>query len=1123
MKNFVAGVAAVLSLGLLLDLPDTRAQSIQASRPASTNTTTQSRGIVAPVAIGKHVDLVSKQAELAAAHPGVRIGSWEGSTSIYGKAFGQGANPIAAAENFRTTQLPALLAGTGVSAADLKPYANFLPPDENTVPLMYQPDTGTYKFTAVYYTQERDGLEVFGTRMTLLTRNVRNHPLVLADFQVRDMGDFHVSDAQRAAATPDASLASARRALGPDANILNQPRLIVWAGVEDMQVAPALAFEIIGESGDGMLGNYQAKRFVTSAATGLILHEESMVHDVDVTGNVSGMATTGVGADICGGIAQMPMPYARVAIGSTQAYADIDGNFVIPNAGATPVVVDALVRGRYFRVQNTTSPGGGNSTLSQTVTPPGPADFVFNNPNDPNPAGQYKRAEVNAYIHANKIRDLVMSANPDFPSIKNEYEGAPPATGTFLANVNISSTCNAFYSSANQTINFYVSGGASNCTNSANATVVHHEYGHRIVNAAGSGQGQYGEGFGDTMGVLVTDQPCLGQGFSPSIETTPCSTGMASCSGCLRSADNTSQYQTTGCSSCGSAIHACGRLFSGCVWSVRNYLAVTHPSTYLDILRPIVINSALLHGNVSTITPQITIHFLTLDDDDADLGNGSPHYNQINSGFTDHNMPGPDLQAFTISATPNNLTVCAPADGVATINIGQVAGQTDPVTLSLNGVPAGATASFSVNPVTPPGTSVLTIGNTGGAATGPANVLVTGNVGNIAHSTNLALHISNAAPPVPSLSTPPNGATDVPVVPTLTWNAAVQAQTYLLQVATDAGFNNIVYSATVNGTSHALPVALNTLTYYRWRVQATNGCGTSSFSSVFTFRTMAVPAILVVDDDDNGPDARSYYTAALDAIGITYDIWDTGNTAQNEPTFSQMAPYKIIIWFSGDSWAGTTSPKAGPKAATDTDIQAWLDQGGCYFLCSQDYLYDRVGYSVTTPNPFMQNYLGMASTIGHDVAQTSATGQNLFAGFGPYTLTYPFTNYSDQVPAGPNALQAFVGNQGGSVVTRDGGTYRTSFWGFPLESIPSADARRDIMALILAWCGELFPPPVPCPGDVNGDEVVNVSDLLEVINAWGPCPTPPTPCPADIAPEGGDGAVNVSDLLTVINTWGQCP
>lgn len=58
----------------------------------------------------------------------------------------------------------------------------------------------------------------------------------------------------------------------------------------------------------------------------------------------------------------------------------------------------------------------------------------------------------------------------------------------------------------------------------------------------------------------------------------------------------------------------------------------------------------------------------------------------------------------------------------------------------------------------------------------------------------------------------------------------------------------------------------------------------------------------------------------------------------------------------------------------------------------------------------------------------------------------------------------------------------------------------------------------PRAGDVNGNGVVNVSDLLAVINAWGSCPSPcPPTCTADM---NDDCVVNVSDLLAVINNWG---
>jgi hypothetical protein len=54
------------------------------------------------------------------------------------------------------------------------------------------------------------------------------------------------------------------------------------------------------------------------------------------------------------------------------------------------------------------------------------------------------------------------------------------------------------------------------------------------------------------------------------------------------------------------------------------------------------------------------------------------------------------------------------------------------------------------------------------------------------------------------------------------------------------------------------------------------------------------------------------------------------------------------------------------------------------------------------------------------------------------------------------------------------------------------------------------------PGDVNGDGIVNVTDLLAVVSSWGVCPPLPATCPADL---DHDVVVSVNDLLTVITNW----
>jgi hypothetical protein len=53
----------------------------------------------------------------------------------------------------------------------------------------------------------------------------------------------------------------------------------------------------------------------------------------------------------------------------------------------------------------------------------------------------------------------------------------------------------------------------------------------------------------------------------------------------------------------------------------------------------------------------------------------------------------------------------------------------------------------------------------------------------------------------------------------------------------------------------------------------------------------------------------------------------------------------------------------------------------------------------------------------------------------------------------------------------------------------------------------------PCPADLTGDGLVNVSDFLLLLSVWG-------------TPEGdidGDGNTNVTDFLLMLGSWGPCP
>jgi hypothetical protein len=395
---------------------------------------------------------------------------------------------------------------------------------------------------------------------------------------------------------------------------------------------------------------------------------------------------------------------------------------------------------------------------------------------------------------------------------------------------------------------------------------------------------------------------------------------------------------------------------------------------------------------------------------------------------------------FSLAVTPDDQSVCAPNDAVFNVNLTSILGFSNPVTLADYGKPAGTTSSFDNNPVVPTGGSTYTISNTGAATPGSYEIDIVGVSVTATHTATIGLGVNNAVPGAPTLVSPANGATNQPYVPSFSWNAASQAGTYDLEIATDSNFTNVVYNATVSGTSHTAGAALNPATTYYWRVSADNACGAGNNSSAFWFTVKAVPPILLVEDDGADTISRPYYTAALDALGFPYDIWDASNGV--EPTALDLEYYQAVIWFTGELFGGG----AGPSSGTETALAGWLDNGGCFFISSQDWHYD------TGLTMLMTDYLGVASITDDNGDYSSVTGQGIFTDLGPYPLTYPFQDYSDPITPGNGGAPAMRGNN-----NKIGGVYRqttdfkTTFWAFPWEAL-SAAGRSTTMETFVNWC-----------------------------------------------------------------------
>ena len=100
---------------------------------------------------------------------------------------------------------------------------------------------------------------------------------------------------------------------------------------------------------------------------------------------------------------------------------------------------------------------------------------------------------------------------------------------------------------------------------------------------------------------------------------------------------------------------------------------------------------------------------------------------------------------FTLTATPAEQNVCAPADAVYSTIVGSILGYNDSVTLSATGNPMGSSVMFVPNASTPPFTSTMTVGNLGAATPGSYDIEITGMAPTSTHTTTVSLNLFNAA------------------------------------------------------------------------------------------------------------------------------------------------------------------------------------------------------------------------------------------------------------------------------------------------------------------------------------------------------------------------------------------
>jgi MYXO-CTERM domain-containing protein len=300
-------------------------------------------------------------------------------------------------------------------------------------------------------------------------------------------------------------------------------------------------------------------------------------------------------------------PGASVVVDDVSQNTGLDGS--VSFDGASGQVVTSVVGPRVRVINNNTQNPTGSTTLS--IADGGSA--VWSEAGD-----EALDAQLTTFVYANLAKERLRVLNPELAWLDQQME----------ATVNINDTCNAF--SDGDSINFFVSslpGSQTQCGNTGQLTdVVYHEFGHSmhgqsIIPGAGAFDGAFSEGLSDYWAATITGDSGMGRGFFKTDEP-------------LREIDPPG-FEASWPQDVSQIPHTTGLIFAGAMWDLRKDLVATYGET-----EGAAISDRLFYAAVQRASdiPSTYIEILAADDDDGNLGNGTPNQCAIEAAFAPHGL-----------------------------------------------------------------------------------------------------------------------------------------------------------------------------------------------------------------------------------------------------------------------------------------------------------------------------------------------------------------------------------------------------------------------------------------------------------------------------------------------------
>jgi hypothetical protein len=419
--------------------------------------------------------------------------------------------------------------------------------------------------------------------------------------------------------------------------------------------------------------------------------EQGRVYSIDqrvyaTNGTVTGPVVHGGAPGGLGMVQTHPLANSQVAGGGASANANGDGVYTITVPNGT--LLTATLNGR---ASNVLDQAGSPISATGSAVDGGVTDLAMTS------TAEGGLAQVTSYFFVDQVRSF-LEANGMDPALF----GAPLQTRT-----NLNDTCNAFYDPFARNINFFKSGGG--CNNSSIDTVIAHEYGHFVDDFNGGIiNGGLSEGWGDLLACLFSKQSVVGFDLFP---------GQA-----IRDCKNTYHFPPGG----NDEVHNLGQAWAGYGWDARENLIAALGPMGDDLARALILPS--FQSNAPDIPTAVRETFLR-DDDDGDLMNHTPHWDQLFPAAVNHALsfavetddipPAPVSDLAITNVKPTQITVTWTASGddgtMGTATFYQLRWSTAPIdatnfgsaTLVATADPKPSGSAESINVIVPPESPVF--------------------------------------------------------------------------------------------------------------------------------------------------------------------------------------------------------------------------------------------------------------------------------------------------------------------------------------------------------------------------------------------------------------------------------